>query len=60
MYQVKYDMPEAQTDLELILEQVIYGAEVIIVRYGVEVARITALDGKGRGNAPATLQSQPC
>ncbi len=45
MYQVKYDLPEAQSSLEFILEQVIYGTEVVIVRHGVEVARITAVEG---------------
>ncbi|AXQ48332.1 type II toxin-antitoxin system prevent-host-death family antitoxin [Pseudomonas vlassakiae] len=45
MHQVKYDLPEAQSSLEFILEQVIYGTEVVIVRHGVEVARITPVDG---------------
>ena len=45
MHQVKYDLPEAQSSLEFILEQVIYGTEVVIVRHGVEVARITAVEG---------------
>lgn len=44
MHQVKYDLPEAQTSFEFILEQVIYGAEVIIVRHGIEIARITAVN----------------
>ncbi|MBF8723111.1 MULTISPECIES: type II toxin-antitoxin system Phd/YefM family antitoxin [Pseudomonas] len=45
MHQVKYDLSEAQTSLEFILEQVIYGTEVIILRHGVEIARITAVEG---------------
>lgn len=44
MYRVKYDLPEALTSFEFLLEQAIYGAEVIIVRDGVEVARLTATD----------------
>lgn len=42
MHQVRYDLPEAQSSLEFILEQVIHGTEVIIVRRGIEVARIIA------------------
>jgi antitoxin (DNA-binding transcriptional repressor) of toxin-antitoxin stability system len=45
MHQVKYDMPEAQSSLEYILEQVIHGTEVIILRQGIEIARITATQG---------------
>ncbi|HEN8798391.1 hypothetical protein HP546_07630 [Pseudomonas sp. CM25] len=57
MQQVKYEMPEAQTSLEFILEQVIYGTEVVIVRQGVEIARITAMEGlRERGT---TLMGSP-
>lgn len=54
MYQVKYDLSDAQTSLEYILEQVIHGAEVIIIRDGSEVARMTVMDGqrKNRVSAP--------
>ncbi|MBO9552245.1 type II toxin-antitoxin system prevent-host-death family antitoxin [Pseudomonas sp.] len=45
MHQVKYDLSEAQSSLEFILEQVIYGTEVVIVRHGIEVARITPVEG---------------
>ncbi|BBP76290.1 hypothetical protein HX881_20380 [Pseudomonas gingeri] len=58
MCQVKYDMPDAQTSLEFILEQVICGAEVIITRYGLEVARITAVQGP-RKNTAAVLPLPP-
>lgn len=58
MYQVKYDLSDAQTSLEYILEQVIYGAEVIIIRNGFEVARITVMDGQ-RKNAVPVLNQQP-
>ncbi|WP_194790371.1 type II toxin-antitoxin system Phd/YefM family antitoxin [Pseudomonas sp. UFMG81] len=57
MYQVKYEMPEAQTSLEYILEQVIHGAEIIIVRHGIEVARITAAQGLSKG--ATTVMSTP-
>lgn len=43
MYQVKYDLPDVQTSLEFLLEQVIYGAEAIICRDGVEIARVTGI-----------------
>lgn len=60
MCQVKYDMPDAQTSLEFILEQVIYGAEVIITRYGCEVARITAIEELRKNSASVlTHQRQP-
>ncbi|MFW3895756.1 hypothetical protein [Pseudomonas bharatica] len=45
MRKVRYDMPEALKSLEFILEQVIYGTEVIIARDGVEIARVTAVEG---------------
>lgn len=45
MQPVKYEMPEAQASLEFILEQVICGTEVIIARSGMEIARITAVEG---------------
>lgn len=45
MHKVRYDMPEALKSLEFILEQVIYGTEVIIARDGVEIARVTAVEG---------------
>ena len=45
MHQVKYDLSEAQTSLEFILEQVIYGTVVVIVRQGIEIAKITAVEG---------------
>ncbi len=57
MQQVKYEMPDAQSSLEFILEQVIYGTEVVIVRQGIEIARITAMEGLRK---PATtLMSTP-
>ncbi|WP_435609833.1 hypothetical protein [Pseudomonas knackmussii] len=56
MYQVKYDMPDAQKDFEFILEQLMHGAEIIIIRYGIEVARITAIEGLGG----CTLALVPC
>jgi hypothetical protein len=45
VHQVKYDLSEAQTSLEYILEQVIYGTVVVIVRNGIEIARVTAVEG---------------
>ncbi|WP_085615025.1 MULTISPECIES: prevent-host-death family protein [unclassified Pseudomonas] len=45
MNQVIYDLYEAQSSLEFILEQVIYGTVVIIVREGIEIARVTAMEG---------------
>ena len=57
MHQVKYDLPEAQSSLEFIVEQVIYGTEVIIVRHGIEIARVTAVEGlRSRGT---TLMEVP-
>ncbi len=41
MQPVKYDVPDAQSSLEYILEQVTHGTDVVIVRNGVEVARIS-------------------
>ncbi|WP_449433780.1 hypothetical protein [Pseudomonas putida] len=48
MYRVKYDLPEAVTSFEFLLEQALYGAEVIIIRDGIEVARITATEGAAK------------
>ncbi|MFJ4154966.1 hypothetical protein ACIQUF_11075 [Pseudomonas sp. NPDC090233] len=45
MYQVTYDLADAQSSLEFILEQVIYGTVVIIVRHGIEIARVTRVEG---------------
>jgi antitoxin (DNA-binding transcriptional repressor) of toxin-antitoxin stability system len=45
VHQVKYDLADAQSSLEFILEQVIYGTVVIIVRQGIEIARVTAVEG---------------
>jgi hypothetical protein len=45
VHHVKYDLSEAQTSLEYILEQVIYGTVVVIVRNGIEIARVTAVEG---------------
>lgn len=50
MHQVKYDLADAQSSLEFILEQVIYGTVVIIVRQGIEIARVTAVEGLRFGN----------
>lgn len=55
MYQVKYDMPDAQSNFEFILEQLMHGAEVIILRYGIEVARLTAIGEPGGGYQSAML-----
>lgn len=57
MHQVKYDMPDAQFSLEYILEQVIHGTEVIIVRNGIEVARVTVMEGLNKRGT--TLMSSP-
>ncbi|NIE74812.1 prevent-host-death family protein [Pantoea sp. Tr-811] len=57
MHQVKYDLPEAQTSLEFILEQVIYGTEVVIVRNGIEIARLTAVEGLN--NRATTVMAAP-
>ncbi|WP_313644037.1 hypothetical protein [Pseudomonas sp.] len=64
MHQVKYDLSEAQTTLEYILEQVIYGTAVVIVRNGIEIARLTAVEGlSGRATTvmdlPYQLAGQP-
>ena len=57
MHQVKYDMPDAQCSLEYILEQVIHGTEVIIVRNGIEVARVTVMEGLNKRGT--TLMTTP-
>lgn len=44
MYRVKYDLSDALTSFDFLLEQAIYGAEVIIIRDGIEVARLTATE----------------
>lgn len=54
---VKYDLSEAQTSLEFILEQVIYGSVVVIVRNGIEIARLTAAEGLS--NRATTPMSAP-
>ncbi|MCX2708339.1 MULTISPECIES: hypothetical protein [unclassified Pseudomonas] len=42
---VTYELTEAQRSLEFILEQVVYGTEVVVQRDGLEIARITAVEG---------------
>lgn len=53
MYQVKYEMEEAHSSFEFLLEQVKYGAEVIISRNGVEIARVT---GVKRSSKPVVVE----
>lgn len=57
MHTVTYEFTEAQRNLEFILEQVVYGTEVVVQRDGLEIARITAVEGLRR---PATkVMDQP-
>lgn len=56
MQQVKYGVNDAQASLEFILEQVTHGTEVVIVRHGIEIARITPVEGlANRGITPMNV-----
>lgn len=56
MYEVRYDLPEAVDSFEFLLEQARHGADVIISRNGVEIAKVTGIKGTIPGSQSSVGQ----